>query len=596
MCGIFAVLNYPTDVKCLRQKALSLSKRIRHRGPDWSGCVISGNNIFCHERLAIVGVESGAQPIISGDKSLILTVNGEIYNYKILKNKLLNQCEFVTYSDCEVIMHLYRTVGDNFVQHLDGIFSFVLYDVERKRFVAARDPIGVTTLYYGYNSSMPGAMYFASEMKCLNGTCDTILSFPPGHIYDSQTNSFVRWYQPKWWQPTTIPTTPIDYQLLRRKLIKAVKKRLMSEVPYGVLLSGGLDSSIIASIAARETKAMLRKQLEDVEDHDDEHDHDDVDGQGSMKMSDTGLKQSDNGSIGSSSGDEQTEAFWPRLHSFSIDIAAAREVANFLKTVHHEYTFTIQDGLDAVADVIYHLETYDVTTVRASTPMYLLSRKIKANGVKMVLSGEGSDEIFGGYLYFHSAPNKDAFQEEIVKRVQNLHTSDCLRANKSTMAWGLEARVPFLDLNFLDVAMTIDPNDKMCHSDRIEKYILRKAFDTSDNPEEEPFLPPNILWRQKEQFSDGVGYSWIDCLKAEAEHRIPDQEFEMAAKRWPTDTPQTKEAYWYREIFETYFPEEACTQSVVRWIPRVDWGCSTDPSGRAQKSHIQAYNVENEGA
>jgi len=375
-----------------------------------------------------------------------------------------------------------------------------------------------------------------------------------------------------------VPSTPVDYALIRKTLVKAVKKRLMSEVPYGVLLSGGLDSSLIASIAARETRKMLRYQLED--------ENGEVDGKANGHT---------NGNVSeNSSSDEQTEAFWPRLHSFSIglqgspDVIAAREVANYLKTVHHEYIFTIQEGLDAIADVIYHLETYDVTTVRASTPMYLLSRKIKANGVKMVLSGEGSDEIFGGYLYFHAAPSKEAFHEETVKRVKNLHTSDCLRANKSTMSWGLEARVPFLDLKFLDVAMTIDPSEKMCKNGRIEKYILRKAFDTTDNPKEEPYLPANILWRQKEQFSDGVGYSWIDSLKAEAEHKVSDQEFELRATRWPEDTPQTKEAYWYRELFELYFPQQACTQSVVRWIPKAEWGCPEDPSGRAQKSHNRA--------
>ncbi|KAH9417858.1 asparagine synthetase [Dermatophagoides pteronyssinus] len=580
MCGIFAVLNYSKndDVKKIRQKALNHSKRIRHRGPDWSGCVISDNNIFCHERLAIIGVDSGAQPIVSHDKSLILTVNGEIYNYRKLKNKLLKDCQFVTYSDCEVIIHLYRMFGNDFVKYLDGIFSFVLYDNNNKSYLVARDAIGVTTLYYGYNKNQPETLYFASEMKCLNDLCDTIMSFPPGHIYNSKQKSFQQWYQPEWYNESLIPTKqPVDYEMIRKKLTKAVKKRLMSEVPYGVLLSGGLDSSVIASIAARETRRMLKHEFV-------------ANNQFFNKSSnDEDLVIANNGdSSGGSSSDEQTDSYWPRLHSFSIGLPD-KEVGKFLKTVHHEYTFSVQEGLDAISDVIYHLETYDVTTVRASTPMYLLSRKIKANSVKMVLSGEGSDEIFGGYLYFHSAPNEQAFQEETVKRVKNLHTSDCLRANKSTMAWGLEARVPFLDKDFLDTVMNIDPREKMCSKNRIEKYILRKAFDTSDDPDKEPYLPDSILWRQKEQFSDGVGYSWIDSLKAEAEHRITDQMFDLRHERWPMDTPMTKEAYWYREIFEMHYPQPACMESIVRWIPRTDWGCPMDPSGRAQKSHNQAY-------
>lgn len=601
-------------------------KRIRHRGPDWSGCVVSSNNIFCHERLAIVGVDSGAQPIVSADKSLILTVNGEIYNYKQLKSKYLESYEFVTYSDCEVIMHMYREFGADFLHHLDGIFSFVLFDVTNNLFVVARDAIGVTTLYYGFNSSSPSTFYVASEMKCLNDICDTIISFPPGHIFDS-VNGFRQWYQPIWFNQKWFPKEAADYGLIRKKLVKAVKKRLMSEVPYGVMLSGGLDSSIIASIAAKLTRKMLKHELI-VNQHLD-------------------WKSSENSDSSGSSGDEQMDNYWPRLHSFSIglpdkliridsffefqilnsfftlrspDLICAKEVADFLQTVHHEYHFTVQEGLDAISDVIHHLETYDVTTVRASTPMYLLSRKIKANSVKMVLSGEGSDEIFGGYLYFHSAPDKYSFHQETVERVRNLHTSDCLRANKSTMAWGLEARVPFLDKDFLDVIMSIDPSEKMCSANRIEKYILRKyeiianycskekknlsilivllhfhrAFDTSNEPNKEPYLPEKILWRQKEQFSDGVGYSWIDSLKIEAEHRIPDDLFSNRTERWPEDTPQTKEAYWYREIFEMHFPQKACVKSVVRWIPRSDWGCPTDPSGRAQKIHQKSLYSQRE--
>ncbi|KAF7493406.1 Asparagine synthetase [glutamine-hydrolyzing] 2 [Sarcoptes scabiei] len=472
-------------------------------------------------------------------------------------------------------MHMYREFGADFLHHLDGIFSFVLFDVTNNLFVVARDAIGVTTLYYGFNSSSPSTFYVASEMKCLNDICDTIISFPPGHIFDS-VNGFRQWYQPIWFNQKWFPKEAADYGLIRKKLVKAVKKRLMSEVPYGVMLSGGLDSN---------------------------------------------WKSSENSDSSGSSGDEQMDNYWPRLHSFSIglpdkliridsffefqilnsfftlrspDLICAKEVADFLQTVHHEYHFTVQEGLDAISDVIHHLETYDVTTVRASTPMYLLSRKIKANSVKMVLSGEGSDEIFGGYLYFHSAPDKYSFHQETVERVRNLHTSDCLRANKSTMAWGLEARVPFLDKDFLDVIMSIDPSEKMCSANRIEKYILRKAFDTSNEPNKEPYLPEKILWRQKEQFSDGVGYSWIDSLKIEAEHRIPDDLFSNRTERWPEDTPQTKEAYWYREIFEMHFPQKACVKSVVRWIPRSDWGCPTDPSGRAQKIHQKSLYSQRE--
>ncbi|CAG2171049.1 unnamed protein product, partial [Oppiella nova] len=521
--------------------------RIRHRGPDWSGCIIAGNHIFCHERLAIVGVDSGAQPITNADNSIILSVNGEIYNYLNLKKLLNDPQPYVTQSDCEIILHLYREIGDKVVDHLDGQFAFVLYDKKADRLIAARDPIGITTLYYGYDSRSPKSIYFASEMKSLNEDCDRILSFPPGHLYDSKTGQIRRWFDPNWWSEEVIASAPLDYTLLKRKLEHSVRKRLMSEVPYGVLLSGGLDSSLIASIAVRETRNVVRRKTSR-----------------------------------------------PVLRTDSEDgnsnLLAARDVAKFLKTKHHEYIFTIQEGLDAISDVIYHLETYDVTTVRASTPMYLLSRKIKAIGVKMVLSGEGSDEIFGGYLYFHSAPSAEALHQETVKRVKNLHTSDCLRANKSTLAWGLEARVPFLDIKFLDVAMNVDPKDKMCSSEHIEKYILRKAFDTSHDPTLEPYLPDNILWRQKEQFSDGVGYSWIDSLRDEAERKISDEEFAKRDTRWPDDTPQTKEAFWYRQEFEKWFPEKACTESVVRWVPRTDWGCSPDPSGRSQKVHTQAYH------
>ncbi|CAO3622371.1 unnamed protein product [Mucor fragilis] len=563
MCGIFAVCNYQGDVDAYRQRALYLSKKIRHRGPDWSGCHVVKNNIFCHERLAIVGVDSGAQPLVSEDGNLVLCVNGEIYNHKHLRNQLKNPHHFKTSSDCEVIMHMYDEMGTDLVNHLDGMFSFVLLDVKRNRVVAARDPIGITTLYYGWNSKMPETVYFSSELKSLNEECDKILAFPPGHVYDSETQETTRWFNPTWWDGSKIPTNPVDYKILRESLEKAVRKRLMAEVPYGVLLSGGLDSSLIASIAAREAEKIAQG----------------------------------NGDNDDDNFDESGPKCWPGVHSFSVglpgspDLLAAREVAKYLKTIHHEYTFTIQEALDAVSDVIYHLETYDVTTIRASTPMYLLSRKIKAMGVKMVLSGEGSDEVFGGYLYFHQAPDAASFHSECVDRVKNLHTADCLRANKSTMAWGLEARVPFLDKEFLEVAMNITPEEKRHNKaeGRMEKYIIRKAFDTSDDPSAKPYLPDNILWRQKEQFSDGVGYSWIDSLKAVSENKVSSEELAQAGSRWSKDTPDTKEAYMYRVMFEQWFPQPACTASVVRWIPRADWGCPSDPSGRAQKVHEQAY-------
>lgn len=417
---------------------------------------------------------------------------------------------------------------------LDGMFSFVLYDAENDRTIAARDPIGVTSFYQGWNSKTPEAVYFASELKCLHPVCDRIISFPPGHIYDSKTKETTRYYQPKWWDPTKVPTTPVDYKLLRETFEKAVRKRLMAEVPYGVLLSGGLDSSLVASIAQRETlrlkAALLEQQSKTPEGRPDEDK-----GEGLVGIDD--------------SGEVSTLTYLPQLNSFSIglpdapDTKAALEVAKFLGTKHHDMTFTIDDGLNALSDVIYHLETFDVTTIRASTPMFLLSRKIKAMGVKMVLSGEGSDEILGGYLYFHAAPSSDEFHAETVRRIKNLHLSDCLRANKSTSAWGLEARVPFLDKEFLEVAMDIDPKEKMHTKERIEKYILRKAFDPSVLPEgEKPYLPEHILWRQKEQFSDGVGYGWIDALKDNAELHVTDEMMKNPKPEWGTDVPDTKEA------------------------------------------------------
>lgn len=595
MCGILAVHgieNPPAE----RTRFLALSKRLRHRGPDWSGCFVGKEGIFLHERLAIVGVDTGAQPLVSEDGQVILAVNGEIYNHLALRATLSSTASFKTHSDCEVIIPLYKKHGKDLCSMLDGMFSFVLLDesVTPTRVIASRDPIGITTLYQGWSSKHPGATYFSSELKALVDECDTIISFPPGHVYDSRDQSTTRYFQPSWWDGDAetnpvLATTPVDYTLLRETLEAAVRKRLMSEVPYGVLLSGGLDSSLIASIAARETEKVARAQYEARQRKLAES----ISGPPTPRMDD--LTQ------------QAMLASWPQLHSFSIglenspDLLAARKAAHFLGTVHHEYVFTVQEGLDAIPDVIYHLETYDVTTVRASTPMYLLSRKIKAMGVKMVLSGEGSDEILGGYLYFHAAPDSDSFHQECVRRVKNLHTADCLRANKSTMAWGLEARVPFLDKAFLEVAMNIDAKEKMFKKDssqavdedgrpKMEKYILRKAFDCG--PEGTPYLPKSILWRQKEQFSDGVGYSWIDGIKDNAAAFVSDKDFAKRAERWPVDTPDTKEAYYIREIFDGLFPSEAAAKTAVRWIPRGDWGCSSDPSGRSVSIHNAAYEKD----
>ncbi|KIO32448.1 hypothetical protein M407DRAFT_66595 [Tulasnella calospora MUT 4182] len=586
MCGIFAVHGIQEPAK-ERKAMIACSKRQRHRGPDWSGCYVGKEAILVHERLAIVGVDTGAQPLINGDETLILCVNGEIYNHVALRKELPGNPQFKTHSDCEVIHHLYRLHDKELCNMLDGMFSFVLLDesVTPSRIIAARDPIGITTLYQGWSSQHPERVYFSSELKSLVDECDKIISFPPGHVYDSRDKSTVRYFNPTWWDTdaadgSKIPKNKADYKAIRETLEAAVRKRLMSEVPYGVLLSGGLDSSLIASIAARETEKVAQALAE---------------------MRKRKLEMS-----GASTPDAGALALWPQLHSFSIglpnspDLIAARKAAAYLGTVHHEYTFTVQEGLDAIPDVIYHLETYDVTTVRASTPMYLLSRKIKAMGVKMVLSGEGSDEILGGYLYFHAAPDATSFHQECVKRVKNLHTSDCLRANKSTMAWGLEARVPFLDKKFLEVAMNVDPKEKMFNKGsaqevdedgrpRMEKYILRKAFDVQEG--EKPYLPKSILWRQKEQFSDGVGYSWIDGMKEHANHHVSDEAFAKRHETYPDDTPDTKEGYFIRETFESLFPSKAAASTAVRWIPRGDWGCASDPSGRSVAIHNAAYDL-----
>lgn len=455
------------------------------------------------------------------------------------------------------------------------MFSWVLHDKVQDRVIAARDPIGITTFYLGRSSKTPGSVYFASELKCLHPVCDDIISFPPGHVYDSKTDKLTRYFDPKWLvEPNNIPSSPIDYKLLRTTLEKSVRKRLMAEVPYGVLLSGGLDSSLVASIAQRETLRLneLAKSRAN----------------GTNGVNGANGYQVDGRDAGGLVGIDDTDQLatvqkLPQLNSFSIglpgapDAVAAQEVAEFLGTKHHTLTFTIEDGLNALSDVIFHLESFDVTTIRASTPMFLLSRKIKALGVKMVLSGEGSDEIFGGYLYFHNAPNAAALHQETIRRVDNLHLADCLRANKSTAAWGVEARVPFLDKEFLNVSMNIDPTEKMHTKDRIEKYILRKAFDTTDEPDTKPYLPDKILWRQKEQFSDGVGYGWIDALKDHAEMNVTDEMMKNPKPEWGNDVPDSKEAYWYRCMFDEHFPPY-CAKTVMRWTPT--WSTVTDPSGR----------------
>ncbi|KAF2692259.1 asparagine synthetase [Lentithecium fluviatile CBS 122367] len=578
MCGIFACYRHP-DVRKFKPTALKMGKAVRHRGPDWSGSHIADDTILVHERLSIVGVDSGAQPLLSEDESISLAVNGEIYNHRILRKGLKTPYNFKTHSDCEVIIPLYLEHDIDTPRFLDGMFSWVLHDKTQNRVIAARDPIGITTFYLGRSSTTPGAVYFASELKCLHPVCDDIISFPPGHIYDSKTDKLTRYFDPKWLvEPTNIPTAPVDYKQLRSTLENSVRKRLMAEVPYGVLLSGGLDSSLVASIAQRETlrlNELAKKRANGAPNG--------VEADGHAAGHLVGIDDSN---------ELATVQVLPQLNSFSIglpgapDAVAAQEVAEFLGTKHHTFTFTIEDGLNALSDVIYHLESYDVTTIRASTPMFLLSRKIKAMGVKMVLSGEGSDEIFGGYLYFHAAPDKAAFHQETIRRVENLHLADCLRANKSTSAWGVEARVPFLDKQFLNVSMNIDPIEKMITKDRIEKYILRKAFDTTDEPDTKPYLPDKILWRQKEQFSDGVGYGWIDGLKDRAEIEVTDEMMKNPKPEWGDDIPDSKEAYWYRTMFDEHFPPH-CAKTVMRWTPT--WSKQTDPSGRAIAIHNQKY-------
>ena len=583
MCGIVAILNVKEQTNKLREKALKMSQKIRHRGPDWSGIYCGGSAILAHERLSIVDPESGGQPLYSSDRKQVLAVNGEIYNHQEIRRRFAGQYEFQTGSDCEVILALYREKGIDFLEDISGIFAFVLYDEERDEFLIARDPIGVIPLYIGYDSD--GTIYVASELKALEGQCEHYEPFLPGHYYYSgecRTESvefatasasketgavanstlsvlhskLKRYYQRDWFGYDAVKDNKASVSAIHDALEDAVKRQLMSDVPYGVLLSGGLDSSVISAIAEKYSE---------------------------MRIED----------------DSKTKAYWPRLHSFAVglkgapDLAKARLVAGHIGTVHHEINYTIQEGLDAIRDVIYFIETYDVTTVRASTPMYLLARVIKSMGIKMVLSGEGADEIFGGYLYFHKAPDAKAFHEETVRKLSKLYLYDCLRANKSLSAWGVEGRVPFLDKEFLDVAMRTNPEAKMCPGKTVEKRIVREAFTD--------MLPAEVAWRQKEQFSDGVGYSWIDTLKQITAEAVSDEQMAHAAERFPINPPKNKEEYYYRSIFAEHFPSDSAALSVPS---EASVACSTaialewdeafknlnEPSGRAVKGvHEQAY-------
>ena len=554
MCGIVAILNVKRQTQELRQKALKMSQKIRHRGPDWSGIYCGGSAILAHERLSIVDPESGGQPLYSPDRKQVLAVNGEIYNHQEIRRRYAGRYEFQTGSDCEVILALYRDKGIGFLEDLSGIFAFVLYDEERDEFLIARDPIGVIPLYVGYDND--GTVYVASELKALEGQCEQYEPFLPGHYYWSKEPGMKRYYQRDWFEYESVKDNEASVEVIHDALEDAVRRQLMSDVPYGVLLSGGLDSSVISAIAQK----FSEHRIED---------------------------------------NSRTRAYWPRLHSFAVglkgapDLAKARLVADHIGTVHHEINYTIQEGLDAVRDVIYYIETYDVTTVRASTPMYLLARVIKSMGIKMVLSGEGADEIFGGYLYFHKAPSARDFHEETVRKLSKLHLYDCLRANKSLSAWGVEGRVPFLDKEFLDVAMRTNPEAKMCPGKTIEKKIVREAF--------ADLLPEEVAWRQKEQFSDGVGYSWIDTLKAITTAAVTDEQMAHAAERFPINPPKNKEEYYYRSIFAEHFPSDSAARSVPS---EASVACSTaialewdaafrnmnDPSGRAVKGvHEQAY-------
>ena len=553
MCGFVGLFAARNEGDALRSQVLSMSRLLRHRGPDWSGVFSCDKAILAHERLAIVDPASGGQPLYAHDRQVVLAVNGEIYNHRAIRTRFEGVFEFATQSDCEVILALYDEKGAGFLEDLNGIFAFALYDMRTDSWLIARDHIGIIPLYMGWDQH--GYFYVASELKALEGVCRQIEEFPPGHYLDSRTgNEPVRWYHREWTDYDAVKDNFADIYEIRSSLMRAVKRQLMSDVPYGVLLSGGLDSSIIAAIA----KKYASRRIE---------------------------------------SDNEAEAWWPQLHSFAVglkgspDLAAARVMADHLQTVHHEIHFTIQEGLDAIKDVIYHLETYDVTTVRASTPMYLMARVIKSMGIKMVLSGEGSDELFGGYLYFHKAPDARAFHEETVRKLEKLHLYDCLRANKSLAAWGVEGRVPFLDKEFMDVAMRQKPEAKRPTGEKIEKWLLRTAF--------EDMLPPEIAWRQKEQFSDGVGYNWIDTLRTVTSLSVSDEELANARFRFPVNPPMSKEEYYYRSIFTQHFPSDAAAACVPS-VPSV--ACSTpaalawdksfqqlnDPSGRAVKSVHQA--------
>ncbi len=554
MCGIVGIFNIKTQTPELRKKALRMAQKIRHRGPDWSGIYCGGSAVLAHERLSIVDPKSGGQPLYSPDKKQILAVNGEIYNHRDIREKYADSYEFQTGSDCEVILALYKDKGIDFLEDLSGIFAFALYDEEKDEFLIARDPIGVIPLYIGYDAD--GKVYFGSELKALEGFCESYEPFLPGHYYYSKEGKMKRWYKRDWMEYDAVKDNESSTKEIHDALEDAVQRQLMSDVPYGVLLSGGLDSSVISAVAKK--YASMRVET-----------------------------------------DGKSEAWWPQLHSFAVglqgapDLEKAREVAEHIGTVHHEIHYTVQEGLDAIRDVIYFIETYDVTTVRASTPMYLLARVIKSMGIKMVLSGEGADEIFGGYLYFHKAPDAQAFHEETIRKISKLYLYDCLRANKSLSAWGVEGRVPFLDKEFMDVAMRTNPAAKMAPGKIIEKKIVREAF--------ADMLPESVAWRQKEQFSDGVGYNWIDSLKEVTSAAVSDEQMAKAAERFPINTPMNKEEYYYRTIFEEFFPSESAARSVPS-VPSV--ACSTaealawdasfqgqnDPSGRAVRDvHAEAY-------
>jgi asparagine synthase (glutamine-hydrolysing) len=554
MCGIVCAFDLKQDAESLRPQLLEMSKRIRHRGPDWSGIYKSKNAILGHERLAIVDPASGKQPLYNEDQSLVLAANGEIYNHLELRKKFEGKYNFKTESDCEIILALYQKKGVDFVDDLNGIFAFAIYDSTNDSYFIARDHMGIIPLYMGWDKD--GTFYVASELKALEGVCAKIELFPPGHYWHSGDEAPTQWYKRNWVDFEEVKNNPTSIEDLHDALSDAVHRQLMSDVPYGVLLSGGLDSSITSALA----KKFSSKRVE---------------------------------------SDDTQEAWWPQLHSFSVglegspDLAAAKKVSEHIGSIHHEVVFTIQEGLDAIRDVIYYLETYDITTVRASTPMFLMARSIKSHGIKMVLSGEGADELFGGYLYFHKAPSAEEFHKETVRKLDKLHQYDCLRANKSLAAWGIEGRVPFLDKEFIDVAMRINPKDKMINKERMEKWVVRKAF--------EDYLPESVAWRQKEQFSDGVGYSWIDTLKEVVEAAVSDEQMNNSHFRFPLQTPQNKEEFYYRTLFEEHFPSDAAALSVPS-VPSV--ACSTpialewdeafknqnDPSGRAvSKVHDDAY-------